>query len=590
MNFDYCFMKRVSRAFIFVLFMVSACSSVPPAGSSHAAEPPPGLDGSGQNDGVAEELDVSDLAPTDPDVMYHVMAAEMLGAEGDIAGASAEYLEAALASDDPEIAQRAAKVAVSAGEWQMVAMASDRWAMLEPGSLEAHELAAGSRLREGDYAGAEYQLARILELTESDRKTGWGIVTALLAPANDKVRANKVFKNLLVDFEASSDADALYARSQFAARAGSLDKASEFIDEAIEQEPGRADLLAWSGRLALTRQNTELALQRYGQAWQAAPGDPAIAMAYAELLKREKDPLAAQAVLAELPDTPEMRFARVMFALEVDDRQSAETLYQGFSDTEYENTSNAAFQAAQSAELLDLNREAVDWYKQVTGERSLRAIMRQAFFFFFFGDVDDARSLLAQLRIQSDSKVQSQSYQAEARILQDAGQNDEAMQVLNKALVNHPQDVALRYMRGLLAVAMGQLELAEGDFRHIISIEPENAAAINALGYTLADLTDRYAEAESLILQAYELQPNDSSIIDSMGWIAYRLGRLPDAELYLRQAWRTTRAAEIAAHLGEVLWVSGQKNKARGIWQSGMKLDSSNEVLINTLRRFGELP
>jgi len=583
-------MKRVSCASIFVLFLVSACSSVPPAGSSQAAEPPSGPDGTGQNEPVAEALDVSDLAPTDSDVMYHVMAAEMLGAEGDFSGASAEYLEAALASEDPEIAQRAAKVAVSAGEWQMVALASDRWAMLEPDSLDAHELAAGSRLREGDYVGAEYQLARILELTEADRKTGWGIVTALLAPANDKVRANKVFKNLLVDFEASSDADALFARSQFAARTGSLDKATELIDEAIKQEPGRADLLAWAGRLANTRQNTELALQRYGEAWQAAPGDPAIAMAYAELLKRENDPVAAQAVLAELPDSPEMRFARVMFALEVDDRQSAETLYQGFSDTEYENTSNTAFQAAQSAELLDRNREAVDWYKQVTGERSLRAIMRQAFLLAELGDIDDARSLLAQLRIQSDRKIQSQSYQAEAQILQDAGQNHEAMQVLSNALTTLPEEVALRYMRGLLAVAMGQLELAESDFRQIIAVEPDNAAALNALGYTLADLTDRYVEAERLILQAYELQPNDSSIIDSMGWIAYRLGRLPEAELHLRQAWRTTRAAEIAAHLGEVLWVSGQKEKARAFWQSGMKLDDSNEVLINTLKRFGETP
>ena len=583
-------MKRVSCAFIFVLFLVSACSSVPPAGSAQAPEPPPGVDGAGQNEPVAEALDTSDLSPTDPDVMYHVMAAEVLGAEGDFAGASAEYLEAALLSQDPEIAERATRVAVSAGEWQMVTLASDRWAMLEPDSLEAHQLAAGSRLREGDYAGAEYQLARILELTESDRKKGWAIVTSLLAPANDKVRADKVFKNLLSDFESSSNADALYARSQFAARAGSLDEASELIDQAIKQEPDRADLLAWSGRLALTRQNTELALQRYGQAWQAAPGDPAIAMAYAELLKREKDPTAAQAVLAELPDTPEMRFARVMFALEVDDRQSAEALYQGFSDTAYEDASNAAFQAAQSAELLDHHRQAVDWYKKVTGERSLRAIMRQAFLLAELGDVDEARSLLAQLRIQPDSKIQSQSYQAEARILQDAGQNDEALQVLSKALASFPDDVALRYMRGLLAVAMGQLDLAEGDFRRIIAIEPENAAALNALGYTLADLTDRYAEAESLILQAYELQPNDSSIIDSMGWIAYRMGRLPDAELYLRQAWRTTQAAEIAAHLGEVLWVSGQKDKARGIWQSGMKLDSSNEVLVNTLQRFGEMP
>ncbi len=112
---------------------------------------------------VSDEAPEAALPPTDPDVMYHVFSAEVLGAEGDFSGAAAAYLEAALKSEDPEIAERAARVAVSAGEWQMVALASDRWAMLDPASLDAHELAAGSRLREGDYAGAEFQLARILE-------------------------------------------------------------------------------------------------------------------------------------------------------------------------------------------------------------------------------------------------------------------------------------------------------------------------------------------------------------------------------------------------------------------------------------------
>jgi len=579
-------MKRVSCAFIFALFLVSACSSVPQTPPALPAGPPPELNELDKN----EPVDVSDLAPTDAEVMYHVFAAEVLGAEGDFSGAASEYLEAALTSQDPEIAERATRVAVSAGEWQMVAMASDRWAMLDPDSLDAHQLAAGSRIREGDYAGAEYQLARILELTESDPSRGWGIVTTLLAPANDQKRASKVMNNLLEDFDAASNVDALFARSQFTARGGDLGKATEYIDQAIEQEPGRADFLAWAGRLAVNRQDTGLALQRYGQAWQAAPGDPAIAMAYAELLKRENDPEAAQAVLADLPDTPEMRFARVLFAMEVEDRESAEKLYRDFFDITYEDISNAAFHAAQSAELLDHHREAIDWYKQVTGERSLRAVMRQAFLLAELGDIDEARNVLAQLRIQTDSKIKSQSYQAEAQILQDAGQIDEAMQVLNKALAVLPEDVALRYMRGLLAVAMGQLELAEGDFRQIIAIDPENAAALNALGYTLADVTDRYDEAESLIHQAYELQPKESSIIDSMGWVAYRQGRLPEARKYLAQAWRTTQAAEIAAHLGEVLWVSGQKNEARKFWKAGMRVDKTNEVLIKTLQRFGELP
>ncbi len=582
MKFNYCFMKRVWGVLIFVMLLMTACSSVQksPSPSSTDTTPLP-------VESVAGEAPDSELEPTDPDVMYHVFAAEVLGAEGDFSGAAAEYLEAALLSDDPEISERAARVAVSAGEWQMVALASDRWAMLDPTNLDAHELAAGSRLREGDYVGAGYQLAQILELTDSDPAYGWGIVIALLAPVNDHVRANKVLDNLLKDFDAESNVDALFARSQLAARMGDLDKATELVNQAIVLESERADLYAWSGRLAVNSGNQSLALKRYRQAWQVNSEDQVIAMAYAELLKRNDDISTAQSVLAQLPDKPEMRFARVIFALDAGDRKGAELLYEGFATAQYPDNSEAAFHAAQSAELLDHPYEAIAWYKQVTGERSLRAIMRQAFLLADLGELQEARNLLVQLRVQVDSGVLSQSYQAEAQILQNAGRRDEAFQVLNGALEALPEDIPLRYARALLAVGLGQLELAESDFRQIISVQPDNAAAINALGYTLADLTDRYDEAEQLIIQAYELQPEDASIIDSMGWISYRLGRLKVAERYLREAWKSLRNAEIAAHLGEVLWASGQKDEARSLWKLGVQMDSGNEILIETMQRFG---
>ena len=578
-------MKRVPWVFIFVILLMTACSTVqesPPEPVTEAVSSPA--------ETTAIEPSDAELPPTDPDVMYHVLAAEVLGADGDFSGAASEYLEAALISEDPEVAERAARVAVSAGEWQMVALASDRWAMLDPASLDARELAAGSRLREGDYVGAEFQLARILELTASDQARGWQIVISLLVPANDQVRANKVLDNLLVDFNAESNVDALFARSQFAARVGEFDKAVGFIDGAIALEPERAEFLAWSGRLAVNMGNSELALQQYRQAWEMSQEDPKIAMPYAELLKRNNDPVAGQAVLAKLPDTPEMRFARIVFALDAGDRENAELLYLGFTADRYAGNPSAAFQAAQSAELLDHQLQAIDWYKQVAGEQSLRAIMRQAYLLAGLGDVEEARNLLTQLRIQTDNTVRSQSYQAEAQILQDAGRNNEAMQLLNGALMTLPDDIALRYTRALLAVGLDQLELAESDLRQIISVEPHNAAAINALGYTLADLTERYDEAEQLILQAYELQPSDASIIDSMGWISYRLGRLREAERYLREAWESMPNAEVAAHLGEVLWVNGKQQEAREFWELGIQMNGDNEVLIKTMQRFGELP
>jgi tetratricopeptide (TPR) repeat protein len=382
----------------------------------------------------------------------------------------------------------------------------------------------------------------------------------------------------------------LFARSRLAANFGELEQAFELADQAIKLDPQRSDILAWSGRLAVNLGDDTLALIRYQQAWEANPADEQIAMAYAELLKRNDSLMSAQKVLAQLPDTPDMRFARIIFALDGGDRDNAESLYAGYSSVQYEDRSEAAFQAAQSAELLDYKREAIDWYEQVAGEKSMRATMRRAFLLAGLGDIEDARNLLTQLRVGADAEVSSQSLQAEAQILQDAGRPDEAFQLLSDGLKYFPEDISLRYTRALIAVGLGYLELAESDLRQIISVQPDNAAALNALGYTLADLTDRYEEAEELIVLAYELQPDDASIIDSMGWISYRLGRLPEAEAYLREAWKILRNAEVAAHLGEVLWVRGQKEEARSTWQLGIQMESENEILRKTMQRYGELP
>jgi tetratricopeptide (TPR) repeat protein len=585
MNFDYCFMKRVPGVFIFVMLMTMTCLFAQELPPSPATNSDPDSAGT-----VNDEVPNKQLIPTDPDVMAHVFSAEVMGSEGDFSGAAAKYLEAALISEDPEIAERATRIAVSAGEWQMVALASDRWAMLDPSSLDARELAAGSRLKEGDYVGAEYQLARLLELTGSDRARGWRVVTSLLAPAPDQVRATKVLNNLMKDFGAGSNEDILIARSQLAARSGNFEQAVDLANTAINLNPGNTDSLIWAGRLAISVGNEALALVRYRQAWETKPGDQQISMAYAELLKRNNELTEAQAVLAQLPDTPDMRFARIVFALDADDRDTAELLYKGFSRSNYVETPEAAFQAAQSAEILEYYREAINWYKQVTGEQSLRAVMRQAFLLADLGEIEESRNLLTKLRIQTDSGIRSQSYQAEAQVLQGAGRREDAIKVLNDAMAILPEDIPVRYARALLAVNLGQLELAERDLRQIISAQPDNAAAINALGYTLADLTERYAEAEQLILQAYQLQPDDPSIIDSMGWISYRLGRLSEAEGYMRDAWKLMRNAEIAAHLGEVLWARGQKDEARSLWKLGMQMPGDNSILIETMKRFGETP
>ncbi|MCB1743983.1 MAG: tetratricopeptide repeat protein, partial [Gammaproteobacteria bacterium] len=145
----------------------------------------------------------------------------------------------------------------------------------------------------------------------------------------------------------------------------------------------------------------------------------------------------------------------------------------------------------------------------------------------------------------------------------------------------------LLYARAMLAVRGDRMEQVEADLRSILSREPDNADALNALGYTLADKTDRYDEALELVKRAYELRPNDHYIVDSMGWIMYRLGRYRQAIEHLRRAFELQADPEVAAHLGEVLWVSGDRNGAREVWEAALEKQPDDERLLDVIKRFG---
>jgi outer membrane lipoprotein LolB len=226
---------------------------------------------------------------------------------------------------------------------------------------------------------------------------------------------------------------------------------------------------------------------------------------------------------------------------------------------EFDDPEEQAYYQAQAAEALDYRRKAIDYYGRIkSGDRALAAAIRRAELLALDGDVATARSELRDLRLQADELTIEESWLAEARILRETGDRDQAFRLLDEAVQQLPHSIPILYTRALLAAELGWVDAAERDLRVILGQQPENAAALNALGYTLADQTERFDEAEALIRQAYILQPNESSIIDSMGWVAYKQGRFEEAEQFLRRAWQLDRNPEIAAHLGEVLWQSGK--------------------------------
>jgi len=535
---------------------------------------------------VAPETEVNDLRePTSEEVMYHVFAAEFLGSEGDMEAAVGEYLEAALESGDPGIARRATRIAFAAQAWLQAAMAADRWAYLDPENVEAHQAAATAMLLTGDYAGAELQLQQIIELMGNTTEA-WILVASLLAQSADARKAGVLLENILASQDSVNNADAMFAQSHLAVRSRDLNGAYELAEQAVELEPERIEFLTWAGRLALNLNKIGAGLQYVERAWEQNPGDHDLALAYADLLSQTHRVVEARQVMEDMQQTPDVMLARILFEINAQDRDRAEKLFRQFDSAGFDDPHEAAFYQAQAAEALEMISRAIELYAEVeSGDKALVAGIRRAELMAGAGDVEGARRELAGLRLQTSQVIVEESWLAEARILREVGDGKLALEALDKALEQLPDSISIRYSHALLAAELGWVDVAEKDLRIIISEQPENAAALNALGYTLADQTERYEEAEALIRQAFILRPEDASIVDSMGWISYRLGHMDEAEKFLRRAWALERNPEIAAHLGEVLWVNGKQEGARSIWREGMEVDSKNPVLQETLQR-----
>ena len=540
--------------------------------------------GAGQRVASDNKVEVS-REPTSEEVMYHVFAAEFLGSEGDLEAAVGEYLEAALESGDSAVARRATRVAFAAQAWLQAAMAADRWTLLDPENVEAHQSAATAMLLTGDYAGAELQLQQIIELMGNTTEA-WILVSSLLGRSADTVKASVLLRNILASQGAVNNADAVFAQSHLAVRSRDLTGAYELAEQAVELEPERIEFLTWAGRLALNLNKLGAGLQYVERAWKQNPGDHDLALAYADLLSRTHRLVKARKVMEDMQQTPDVMLARILFEINAKDRERAEKLFREFDSVGFDDPDETSFYQAQAAEALDMIYRAIELYAEVeSGDKALVASIRRAELMAGEGDVAGARRELADLRLQTSQVIVEESWLAEARILREVGDGKSALEVLGKALEQLPNSISIRYSHALLAAELGWVDVAEKDLRIIISEQPENAAALNALGYTLADQTERYEEAEALIRQAFILRPDDASIVDSMGWISYRLGRLDVAKEFLRRAWALDKNPEIAAHLGEVLWVIGEHETARSIWREGMEVDSANQVLQETLQR-----
>ena len=292
--------------------------------------------------------------------------------------------------------------------------------------------------------------------------------------------------------------------------------------------------------------------------------------------------------LKQEPDSPAILFAMAQLAYQLKQPAVAEGYLKRYVDlpraVQRDNVPAYLFlaQIAEDRKRLD---EALAWLERVNrGEQFLPAVMRRALLMGRMKRVDEARELLRTTNVPSNrERVQLTS--AEAQLLREAQRYPEAFDVLDKALERLPGNPELLYDHAMAAEKIDKLAVMESDLRKLIEMRPDHAHAYNALGYSLAERNLRLDEARVLIEKALALAPEDAHIIDSMGWVHFRQGQFDKAIEQLRRAYGMKPEAEIAAHLGEVLWKSGRSAEARQLWVEAQRMDPDNETLKETLAR-----
>ncbi len=522
---------------------------------------------------------------TDSEPLYRLLVAEFAGQRGRMDIAVEHYVETAKQLRDLEIAKRATQIAVFARNNKAALQAASIWVEKAPEDTEARQILAAMHIREGNADVAITHLEYLLNAESKREDRQLRMIANLLSREEDKLTAMEVMEKLMS--RRDGDAEVLVAYALLAVRAEELDKARTAMERVVEI--GGSDTNIAMAYVALLQKHgkSPIALTWLERAIAKETDDFGLRLIYARLLadsNRYEEARVQFAILAaKMPDNSDVIYALGLLNLQANRIDAARENFQKLLKLKVRRD-DAKFYLAQIAESRERVNDALDLYRAVTsGSNYFQSQIRIALILSLKDEIANARAHLRSIVPENDEQT-LHLVRAEGEILTQHNRFDDAMTVYGRALADR-YDMELLYTRAMLAEKIGRLDVLEADLRTILAREPENAQALNALGYTLADHTDRYEEAHELIERALVLNPNDFYILDSMGWVLYRLGRLSEAMKFLERARSIRDDPEVAAHLGEVLWVMGDQDAARDIWDSALKDTPDNQRLLDVIER-----
>ncbi len=534
-----------------------------------------------------------EVAPVLPDIelsselLYEFLLTEIANQRGHKALAVDGSADLAEKTRDPRLAKRAAQLALESGDINRTIAAFRLWQETEPSAVMSTRVLSQLLLRSGHLDEARVEFVKVLKTEEPAVGPTFIQLYSLVAGYPDKAASLQLMRDLAVPYP--KVAEAHWAVAQLAAAYGDEKLALNEVREARVLRP------EWDAPVSLEAQllrKTEplLSLDLLRRYLSDYPKSGEIRLQYARTLLEQKQYKPARdefkRLSIESPDNIELAFAVALISIQLNDLPGAEAELRQALVVGGKGQDTVEYFLGQLSEAKEDEAEALAHYREVkAGEYQFPAQLRVVYLLNKQGRLSEARLQLQQASANTPAQ-RVQVVLIEAQLLSEARQYPEAYQVLEKGMVKLPNHPDLLYEAAMLADKLGKYEASEKFLRKLIQLKPDHAHAYNALGYSLLERNVRVAEAVALVERALQLTPDDHAIMDSVGWGYYRAGRLDESIAMLRRAFEGNPDPEIAAHLGEVLWIRGDKAEAAKVWQDSLKAHPDSVPLQAVMKRY----
>ena len=578
---------------LLLLPVFTACANTPPKASLvesvHVASVDEGADRAHLEQIVEPpKLDLPAVALTDR-LLYEFLLGDIAAQRGRPELAAQAYLDLAKTTRDPRVARRAAQLTFEAHQYDQSVEAFMLWQQLEPSSPLAKQMLVSLLLSGGKLKEARPHVDELLAADQQNIGRSFMNLYGLLARVPDKAAALDWLIEVAHPYPKVPEAH--WALAQSASVANKHELALSEAHEAVTLRPDWDIAVVLEAQL-MQRKDPEASAAMLKKYLQAHDDKKDVRLFYARMLLEQKKYVPAREefgrLLQQRPGSPELAFAIAMISLQLGefDRAEQELRQALASKGKDKDDDTLNYYLGQLGEAKNDEAMAILHYRQIKGGEHLYASqLRVAYLLNKTGKLDEARKTLKSTKPKDDAQ-RVQLLMIESQFLREAKKYDESFKVLAQGLEKFPNEPELLYQSALIADKMNKPDVFEQLLRKLIKVDPNNAHPYNALGYSWLERNVRVAEAMELVEKAYKLAPDDIAIVDSMGWGYFRLGQYDKSIAFLRRAYQANPDPEIAAHLGEALWMSGDKAGAQQVWSENSKANPKNETLQAVIKRF----